>query len=54
MIVATYDWGLAWDYRSQYLQGALTALEVAAVALLLSVIVGLLLALARMSRRPLT
>jgi len=54
VIVATYDWGLAWDYRSQYLQGALTALEVAAVALLLSVIVGLLLALARMSRRPLT
>ena len=54
MIVATYDWGLAWDYRSQYLQGALTALEVAVVALLLSVIVGLLLALARMSRRPLT
>jgi His/Glu/Gln/Arg/opine family amino acid ABC transporter permease subunit len=54
MLGATYDWGLAWDYRSQYLHGALTALEVAAVALVLSVIVGLLLALARMSRAPLT
>ena len=55
MIVAgTYDWGLAWDYRSQYLHGALTALEVAAVALVLSVLVGLVLALARMSRSPFT
>jgi len=53
-IVATYDWGLAWDYRSQFLHGALTALEVSAVALVLSVFVGLLLALARMSRPPLT
>jgi His/Glu/Gln/Arg/opine family amino acid ABC transporter permease subunit len=54
VIVATYDWGLAWGYRSQFLHGALTALEVSAVALILSVFVGLLLALARMSRSPLT
>jgi His/Glu/Gln/Arg/opine family amino acid ABC transporter permease subunit len=54
MLVATYDWGLAWSYRSQFLHGALTALEVSAVALVLSVFVGLLLALARMSRPPLT
>ena len=54
MLVATYDWGLAWDNRSQYLHGLLTALEVAAVAIVLSVIVGLLLALARMSRPPLS
>ncbi len=53
-IVAGYDWGLAWDYRSQFFHGALLALRVAAVALILSVIVGLLLALARMSRPPLT
>jgi His/Glu/Gln/Arg/opine family amino acid ABC transporter permease subunit len=54
MLVATYDWGLAWGYRSQFLHGALTALEVSAVALVLSVFAGLLLALARMSRPPLT
>jgi His/Glu/Gln/Arg/opine family amino acid ABC transporter permease subunit len=54
IVAATYDWGLAWDYRSQYLHGALTALEVSAVALVLSVLVGLVLALARMSRSPLS
>ena len=50
--VATYDWGLAWDNRSAYLHGLATALEVAVVAIVLSVIVGLVLALARMKRPP--
>jgi len=51
-MVATYDWGLAWDNRSAYLHGLATALEVAVVAIVLSVVFGLVLALARMKRPP--
>jgi His/Glu/Gln/Arg/opine family amino acid ABC transporter permease subunit len=51
-MVATYDWGLAWDNRSAYMHGLATALEVAVVAIVLSVIFGLVLALARMKRPP--
>jgi His/Glu/Gln/Arg/opine family amino acid ABC transporter permease subunit len=50
--LANYDWSLLWDNRSALLDGLRTAAEVAAVALALSVIVGLLLALMRMSRPP--
>jgi His/Glu/Gln/Arg/opine family amino acid ABC transporter permease subunit len=53
-LVASYDWGLIWTYRSAFWHGLLTALEVAAVAIVISVFVGLLLALARMSRPPLS
>lgn len=51
---ATYDWALVWDNRGALLDGLATALEVAAVALVFSVVVGLLLALARMSAPPLS
>ncbi len=51
-IFASYDWSLLWDNRSALLDGLLTAVEVALVALVLSVFVGLLLALMRMSRPP--
>lgn len=53
-LLASYDWSLIWENKSQLLHGLLTALEVAAVALVISVIVGLGLALARMSRPPLS
>jgi His/Glu/Gln/Arg/opine family amino acid ABC transporter permease subunit len=53
-LLASYDWSLIWENRSQLLHGLLTALEVAAVALVISVIVGLLLALARMSKPPIS
>jgi His/Glu/Gln/Arg/opine family amino acid ABC transporter permease subunit len=53
-LIASYDWSLIWENKSQLLHGLLTALEVAAVALVISVIVGLALALARMSRPPLS
>lgn len=53
-VVAAYDWGLIWDNRSALLDGLATAMKVAAVALVISVCVGLLLALARMSRPPLS
>lgn len=54
MLVASYEWSLIWQNKSQLLHGLLTALEVAAVALVISVIVGLLLALARMGKPPLS
>jgi His/Glu/Gln/Arg/opine family amino acid ABC transporter permease subunit len=53
-LLATYDWSLVWENRSLFLHGLLTALEVATTALVLSVAVGLVLALARMSKPPLT
>jgi His/Glu/Gln/Arg/opine family amino acid ABC transporter permease subunit len=53
-MVAAYDWALIWDNKSAFLHGLLTALEVAAVAIVISVLVGLVLALARMSRPPLS
>ena len=53
-MLANYDWSLVWDNRSAYWHGLLTALEVAGVALVISVGVGILLALARMSKPPLS
>ena len=54
IILGAYQWNLVWDNRTALLHGLLVALEVAAVALVLSVAIGLLLALARMSKPPLT
>lgn len=48
----TYDWGLVWQNRHALLNGLATAAEVAAVALVISLIVGLVLAVIRMSPRP--
>jgi len=53
-LLANYDWSLVWEHRSALLHGLLTALEVAAVALVISTAVGLLLALARMGKPPLS
>lgn len=53
-VFAAYDWSLVWDNRSALLHGLLVAIEVSAVALVLSVIIGLLLALMRLSRAPIT
>jgi His/Glu/Gln/Arg/opine family amino acid ABC transporter permease subunit len=52
MPLANYDWGIVWDNRSLLLNGLLTALEVSAVALVISVVVGLGLALLRMGKAP--
>jgi His/Glu/Gln/Arg/opine family amino acid ABC transporter permease subunit len=51
-MLGTYDWSLAWDNRSAYLHGLATALEVASVAIIISVVVGLAIALGRMSKPP--
>jgi His/Glu/Gln/Arg/opine family amino acid ABC transporter permease subunit len=53
-MLAAYDWSLVWDNRELFLRGLLTALKVATVAIVISVAVGLLLALARMSKPPLS
>ncbi|HEY4276831.1 MAG TPA: amino acid ABC transporter permease [Conexibacter sp.] len=52
LVFGTYDWGLVWRFRGDLLHGLLTAGEVAIVALLLSIIGGLLLALMRMGPKP--
>jgi His/Glu/Gln/Arg/opine family amino acid ABC transporter permease subunit len=54
VIVASYDWGLVWDHRGDFAHGLLTALEVAGLAIVISVVVGLLLAMARMGKPPLS
>ena len=53
-VLAAEDWGLLWDYRDDYVHGALLALKVSAVALVIAVVVGLVLALARMGKPPIS
>jgi His/Glu/Gln/Arg/opine family amino acid ABC transporter permease subunit len=53
-LVAYYDWSLIWENRTDLVKGLLTAIEVSAVALVISVLVGIVLAAARMSKAPLS
>ena len=53
-MLATYDWSLIWEHRVDFLNGLKVALEVSFVAMILSIVVGIFLALARMSRAPLS
>jgi His/Glu/Gln/Arg/opine family amino acid ABC transporter permease subunit len=53
MLVA-YDWHLAWANRSGYFHAMETALKIATVAIIISVVVGLFVALARMGNPPLS
>ena len=48
----TYDWGLVWDNRDMFWWGLVTALQVSFVALFFSMVFGMILALARMGKRP--
>jgi His/Glu/Gln/Arg/opine family amino acid ABC transporter permease subunit len=52
LVIATFDWSLVWQNRGAFLHGLVTALEVSAVALVISVGLGLLLALARLGKPP--
>ncbi len=52
MAANKYDWSLVWKYHSQLLDGLVVAVRVSAVALVVSVICGLLLATMRMGRPP--
>jgi His/Glu/Gln/Arg/opine family amino acid ABC transporter permease subunit len=51
-LATTYNWSLIWKNHHALLDGLATGAEVAAVALGISLIVGLLLAVVRMSPRP--
>ncbi len=51
-MLASYQWSLIWDHRIDFLNGLKVAVEVSAVAMAISVAVGILLALARMSKPP--
>jgi His/Glu/Gln/Arg/opine family amino acid ABC transporter permease subunit len=53
-MLATYQWSLIWDHRVDFLNGLKVAIEVSLVAMVLSIGVGILLALARMSNPPLS
>lgn len=50
--MSDYDWGLIWENAPLLLRGLQTALEVAAAAMLISLVCGLALALMRMARAP--
>lgn len=54
MSIADYDWGLIWDYRRPLLDGLAVAIEVSITALAISIVGGMLLAIMRLSRPPLT
>jgi His/Glu/Gln/Arg/opine family amino acid ABC transporter permease subunit len=53
-MLAAYQWSLIWDHKVDFLRGLKVAIEVSLVAMVLSVVVGILLALARMSKPPLS
>jgi len=53
MNLSDYDWGLIWDNRDALLNGLLTAFKVSFIALVISVVGGLLLAVLRTSKSPL-
>jgi His/Glu/Gln/Arg/opine family amino acid ABC transporter permease subunit len=52
MNLSEYDWGLIWDNREALIDGLLVALWVSVVAMVISVVGGLLLAVTRLSRPP--
>jgi His/Glu/Gln/Arg/opine family amino acid ABC transporter permease subunit len=54
MNLSDYDWSLIWDNRAALLGGLWTAVQVSFVALVVSAVFGLGLAVLRMSRRPWT
>lgn len=54
LATALVKWSLLWTDRGPLLHGLLVAIEITALSLALSVVVGLLLAVARMSKPPLS
>jgi His/Glu/Gln/Arg/opine family amino acid ABC transporter permease subunit len=54
MEILDYDWGLIWQERALLLNGLLVAMQVSVVALVVSTIGGLALAVLRMSGGPLS
>jgi His/Glu/Gln/Arg/opine family amino acid ABC transporter permease subunit len=54
MNISNYDWGLIWDNHGVLLNGLLVALQVSVIALVISIFGGLLLAVMRLSRPPIS
>ncbi|MBN9608391.1 MAG: hypothetical protein BGO26_19845 [Actinobacteria bacterium 69-20] len=54
MKIFDYDWSLIWDYRGVLLGGLWVAVQVSVVALVISAVIGLLLAVLRLSRPPIS
>jgi His/Glu/Gln/Arg/opine family amino acid ABC transporter permease subunit len=52
--LSNVQWALIWDDRAQLLDGLKVAIEVSLVALVIAVFLGLILAVMRMSKPPLT
>lgn len=52
MRIFDYDWSLIWDYRGVLLGGLWVAVRVSIVALVISAVIGLALAVLRLSRPP--
>lgn len=49
---ASWDWSGTWDYRAVFWQGWITTIWLSAASLVLSVVLGLIVALGRRSRYP--
>jgi His/Glu/Gln/Arg/opine family amino acid ABC transporter permease subunit len=54
MAVDLGDWGLIWEDKGQLLEGLGTAVEVSVLSLVLAVVIGLVIALMRMTTGPLS
>ena len=54
MNIGDYDWGLIWENREALLLGLMTAFSVAIVALIISLVFGLALAVMRTAPQPLS
>jgi len=52
MNISNYDWGLIWENHGVLLNGLLVALQVSVIALVISIFGGLLLAVMRLSKPP--
>jgi His/Glu/Gln/Arg/opine family amino acid ABC transporter permease subunit len=54
MNISNYDWGLIWENHGVLLNGLLVALQVSVIALVISIFGGLLLAVMRLSKPPIS
>jgi His/Glu/Gln/Arg/opine family amino acid ABC transporter permease subunit len=54
MDISNYDWGLIWENHAVLLNGLLVALQVSVIALVISIFGGLLLAVMRLSKPPIS
>jgi polar amino acid transport system permease protein len=51
-LLATFEWSVIWDYRSELLRGLLRTIEVSAIGIVLATVVGAVLGAIRAHRLP--